>query len=117
LYPAPRDCRHIEVNDVQANLAGYGIGFALSFVLNEHWMFRHDGSSAHSFVLFGAVLGVSYFMSLSVVMVCSRWLGISVYVAELLDSSSTRLRSFWEQGTWSLNAIAKSSYNTNPHIE
>src|SRR5580704_15978740 len=38
LYPAPRDCRHIEVNDVQANLAGYGIGFALSFVLNEHWM-------------------------------------------------------------------------------
>ena len=71
-------------DDVIANVTGYAIGMALSFVLNKRWAFRHDGPVFAALARFIAVLGVAYAANLAVVLSAIHWFSLDSYVSQAL---------------------------------
>lgn len=61
---------HLGAGDYLANAMGYAVGLCLSFVLNRGWTFRVTGAvRASELVRFGAVVGLSYLVNLTVLTV------------------------------------------------
>lgn len=58
----------LEAPDAAANLFGYGVGFALSFVLNRQWTFRFRGAAIPALGRFLLVQLVAYLSNLAVVL-------------------------------------------------
>jgi putative flippase GtrA len=70
-------------NDVWANVAGYGVGLAVSFALNKQWTFRFSGGALAALVRFLVVFLVAYFANLGTVLGLIR-LGVDSYWAQVL---------------------------------
>lgn len=70
------------LSDVPANLGGYLLGLACSFVLNKRWTFEHSGSPLLALGRFLVVFGASYLLNLAVVIGVIR-AGASPYWAHL----------------------------------
>lgn len=67
--------------DVPANLLGYGVGIALSFVLNRTWTFASREAPVRQMFRFLAVMGVAYLLNLGLVLALIRAFGVGRSVA------------------------------------
>jgi putative flippase GtrA len=68
--------------DVAANVLGYGVGLALSFVLNRTWTFGHTGSRAAALGRFLVVVFVAYAANLGTVLLTIEVLHVDGYWAQ-----------------------------------
>lgn len=68
--------------DLPANLAGYGVGLACSFVLNRRWTFAHSERLLPALLRFLLVFLLSYLLNISIVLGLIR-LGGNAYLAHL----------------------------------
>jgi putative flippase GtrA len=67
--------------DVMANICGYSIGLALSFMLNRGWTFRHSGPMLSTLTHFLAIFIVAYLSNLTAVLV-AKSLEMNSYLAQ-----------------------------------
>jgi len=72
------------LGDIAANVAGYAVGLALSFLLNKHWTFRFGGAASLAAVRFLGAFLVAYSLNLVTVLACIRVLGIDDYLAQAI---------------------------------
>ena len=71
------------LNDIAANLVGYMLGLACSFVLNRNWTFKHSGVLIPTVLKFILVFFVAYTANLSMVLFFIK-LGFNAYFSHLL---------------------------------
>ncbi len=71
-------------NDVVANVAGYAVGLAVSFVLNKSWTFDENGPNLGPGIRFLAAFLIAYSINLGTVLVCIDWLTVNPYFAHIL---------------------------------
>jgi putative flippase GtrA len=76
--------KFLGVGDIFANLFGYCCGLILSFRLNSKWTFRYKGHLLSAFYKFCAVILVSYFLNLAVVLTAIHQLSVNSYLAQAL---------------------------------
>ncbi|MES2902182.1 MAG: GtrA family protein [Pseudomonadota bacterium] len=72
----------LQWSDAGANLAGYAVGLASSFVLNRRWTFSGNATGVLTVVRFLLVFGVAYTLNIGVVLGAIR-LGVHEYLAHL----------------------------------
>jgi putative flippase GtrA len=72
------------LGDIAANVAGYAVGLALSFLLNKHWTFRFDGDSRMAAFRFLGAFMLAYSVNLMTVLTCIRVLGMDGYLAQAI---------------------------------
>ncbi len=70
------------VGDVPANIGGYALGLASSFLLNRRWTFAHSDRMLPALLRFVSVFLVSYLINLAVLLGLIR-LGLNHYLAHL----------------------------------
>lgn len=72
------------MEDISANLVGYGVGFLLPYALNSRWTFRYSGDDLPAALRF--LLGVStgYCVNLLAVLVLIQLFGVNSYVAQAM---------------------------------
>jgi putative flippase GtrA len=70
------------LGDVPANLCGYAIGLAVSFVLNRQWTFRHRGAWVPALLRYLVVFLLAYLLNLATVLAAIHGLGLNSYVAQ-----------------------------------
>jgi putative flippase GtrA len=80
--------------DIAANLVGYSVGIALSFVLNSRWTFEFGGAWGPAFVRFVAVSLVAYAANLLTVLAAIHGLAVNSYVAQALGIPAYTLTVF-----------------------
>lgn len=68
--------------DVAANVSGYAVGLACSFLLNRRWTFAHDAQLLPALLRFLLVFLLSYLLNLGVVLLLIRS-GCNRYLAHL----------------------------------
>ncbi len=73
----------LRIDDLTANLMGYGVGIMFSFICNKRWTFGHIGGTVPAFARFFAVLVAAYLLNLITVIWAIR-LGINDYLAQAL---------------------------------
>jgi len=71
------------MDDIPANMVGYGCGVIFSFVLNAKWTFDYDGPKLTAFLRFVSVLLVAYLANLFTV-VTAIDMGVNSYLAQAL---------------------------------
>lgn len=69
--------------DVPANIAGYAVGLACSFLLNRRWTFAHDDRLLPALLRFMLVFLGSYLINITAVLAALR-LGCNDYLAHLV---------------------------------
>jgi putative flippase GtrA len=74
----------LSADDVSANVIGYSVGLALSFVLNKRWTFGFSGDALPSLVRFLSVFAVAYLANLTMVLSSIAALGVDPYWAQAL---------------------------------
>ena len=70
------------VGDVPANIAGYALGLACSFLLNRRWTFAHTDHPLPALLRFLLVFLASYLLNIATVLGLIR-LGLNHYLAHL----------------------------------
>jgi len=70
--------------DVPANLFGYGVGLALSFVLNRRWTFGSRDAVAPQVIRFLSAFALAYAANLSTVLALRDLAGLNAYLAQAL---------------------------------
>ena len=72
------------LGDVTANALGYGVGLAVSFVLNKNWTFGYEGPVAAALLRYLIVFLTAYGLNLmAVVTLIEQW-SVNSYVAQAL---------------------------------
>jgi putative flippase GtrA len=71
-------------SDVPANLFGYGVGLALSFVLNRRWTFGSRYAVAPQVVRFMLAFALAYAANLATVLALRDLAGLNSFVAQAL---------------------------------
>lgn len=71
-----------KLDDIPANLLGYGFGLMLSFFLNRSWTFRHGQGIGRALARFLIVFLVAYLANLVTLLFATSALGINSYVAQ-----------------------------------
>jgi putative flippase GtrA len=67
------------LSDVHANVIGYVVGFAWSFMLNRSWTFRQRGSIGAGFLRFALVCAAAYCANLVVLVSLASQFGKGVF--------------------------------------
>jgi putative flippase GtrA len=70
--------------DVAANVAGYAVGLAVSFLLNKRWTFKYHGKRFSSLLRFLAVFAVSYVTNLVTVLSLIGVFGLNSFWSQAL---------------------------------
>ena len=74
----------MDLGDVSANVIGYAVGLAVSYVLNKKWTFRHKGEVLRSFLWFIATFAIAYPLNLATVIVLIHGAETNSYLAQAL---------------------------------
>jgi putative flippase GtrA len=72
------------LGNVTANVIGYALGIAFSFVLNKRWTFASTGKSAPQLMRFLLVTATAYVTNLVTVMVLINGFETNQYLAQAL---------------------------------
>jgi putative flippase GtrA len=72
--------------DVAANIAGYSVGVASSFILNRRWTFSSRDPVIPQLVRFLLVLTVAYLANLGTVLALRGQFGLNRYLAQALGT-------------------------------
>jgi putative flippase GtrA len=70
--------------DIGANMAGYGVGFAWSFVLHRSWTFRSRASIGHSVTSYAAVCAASWGANLAMLGFLRQALGPESFLPHVM---------------------------------
>ena len=70
--------------DLAANVFGYAVGLAVSFLLNRNWSFEHRGAVSPALLRFLAVFLAAYSSNLVTLFGLIDLLGMNAYVAQAL---------------------------------
>lgn len=71
------------MNDIAANLAGYGVGIVMGFLLNRHWTFGYGtDKQIATFARYLAVLCVAYAANLMTTLQAINLLQLNSYLAQ-----------------------------------
>lgn len=82
------------LDDVVANVLGYGVGLVLSFSLNKTWTFGFSGDAPAALVRFLVVFAVAYLANLGTVLFLVRTLDVNAYLAQLAGVAPYTLISY-----------------------
>lgn len=74
----------LQLNEVTANLFGYGIGLVFSFTLNRSWTFTHSEAVSRSFARWLVAAMLAYAGNLVIVLTAIRAARIDAYLAQPL---------------------------------
>jgi putative flippase GtrA len=70
--------------DALANICGYMIGLAVSFLLNRGWTFRHSGAVLPALVRFVVIFALAYLLNLATVLIAIHSFGVNSYLAQAI---------------------------------
>ena len=70
--------------EVAANVLGYAVGLAVSFVLNRNWSFAHRGAVLPALGRFLAAFLLAYAINLLAVLVLIRGFEVNAYLAQAI---------------------------------
>jgi putative flippase GtrA len=93
--------------DVLANLSGYLLGLAVSFVLNRGWTFRHSGPVLGALARFVLVFGMAYVFNLATVLVAIRSLSVNPYLAHAIGIAPYTMLFYLGSRYFVFNALPK----------
>lgn len=79
---------------VTANICGYAVGLALSFVLNRRFVFVAHGGLSGELIRFLAAFGVSFAANLGVLQLLIGAQAIDPYIAQLVAAATYTLLMF-----------------------
>jgi putative flippase GtrA len=68
--------------DALANISGYMIGLAVSFLLNRGWTFRHSGAVLPALARFLVIFALAYLLNLATVLIAIHSFGVNSYLAQ-----------------------------------
>ncbi|MCG8506015.1 MAG: GtrA family protein [Sphingomonadales bacterium] len=97
--------------DVVANAIGYGVGLAVSFVLNKSWTFAHSGDNIRTVGRFLSAFAVCYLLNLATVLGLISLANVDPYIAQALGIPPYTVSFFLFSRYW---IFKKSSSNTKP---
>ena len=83
------------MNYILANGIGYSFGFAMSFLLNGTWTFRHKGPYGPSLVRWLMVTSTAYGLNLAVIIASRRWGEVDSYLAQIFGVAVYAAVSFF----------------------
>ncbi len=73
-----------QTGPVIANVVGYAIGLAVSFVLNRAWTFSSSRPVAHVLPKYLLVAAIAYLLNLGAVIATISYFSVNPYLAQLL---------------------------------
>jgi putative flippase GtrA len=74
----------VGLDNVSANMVGYGLGILVSFALNSAWTFQYSGAVLPAALRFALVFLVSYGTNLGLVLLLiTHWL-VNSYIAQAI---------------------------------
>lgn len=71
-------------SDVLANISGYLIGLAVSFILNRGWTFEHSGAVLPALLRFIAIFVLAYLFNLATVLTAMNVFNVNAYMAHAI---------------------------------
>ena len=71
-------------SDALANISGYIIGFAVSFLLNRGWTFQHSGEVLPALARFIVIFALAYLLNLATVLIAIDPFGVNSYLAQAI---------------------------------
>lgn len=87
-------CLAAGLGDIAANVAGYAVGFCVSYFVNNKWTFRQDRATVAKFGGFLLVAGAAYVFNLFVMLAARDQLHIDHRIAQLLGVAAYTGSSF-----------------------
>ena len=71
-------------SDTLANISGYIIGLAVSYLLNRGWTFQHSGAALPALARFVLIFALAYLLNLATVLVAIHSFGVNPYLAQAI---------------------------------
>jgi putative flippase GtrA len=71
-------------DDALANISGYIIGLAVSYLLNRGWTFQHSGAALPALARFLLIFALAYLLNLATVLIAIHSLGVNSYLAQAI---------------------------------
>ncbi|TCM60247.1 GtrA family protein [Rhizobium sp. BK068] len=81
------------IGDLTSNIAGYAIGFAVSYCLNTTWTFQARPNRENA-AKYAFLIAVSYLMNVVIVFASRDLIGLNRYVAQLTGVGAYTVLSF-----------------------
>lgn len=83
-----------------ANVLGYAVGFANSYILNKTFTFQSTNSHKQDLIRFGVAMGLAYLINLGVLIVCHRVFLVDKYLSQIIaavfyTASGYIISKFW----------------------
>jgi putative flippase GtrA len=70
--------------DALANISGYTIGLAVSFLLNRGWTFQHSGAVLPALARFLVIFALAYLLNLGTVLITIHSFDVNSYLAQAI---------------------------------
>ena len=93
----------VELLHVKADVAssvGYGVGAAVSYVLNRFWTFKSDLSHAQSLPRFIVMIGIGLLLSFAMMHALVDFAGIYYLLAQVLTTGMVMLSNYLLAASW-----------------
>ena len=93
----------VELLHIKADLAssiGYGVGAAVSYVMNRFWTFKSDLSHAQSLPRFIVMIGIGLLLSFVMMHVLVDIAGIYYLLAQVLTTGIVMLSNYMLAASW-----------------
>lgn len=75
---------YIQITAEISNLLGYASGLLISYILNKKFTFKSKKIYGKEFPKFIFIMGISYIINLSVLIICFRFLNINVFASQII---------------------------------
>jgi len=74
----------LHFNYIISNVAGYGVGFIMGFVLHKKWTFRSDRDWSGEVIPYAVIFGIGYLINLVILLFCVEILKINKNASQLI---------------------------------